>query len=192
MYRMYLVCIMYTIQDMHFLRWIQEDMDMIWKQMNLYVSDAISKLGHDDFLLLYYHRLYAFSNDLFTIVLLPKTQKIIRDYCITSQKTIVSLIVLRLFHLFFGNILLQLRAPVPSDSETSCPAPGIRDLIPIQVRWARTWPARKAPALSYSDSPRQAPAQARSGLVWAKVRRMWSWLSVLRRLRERPCPSDPV
>jgi hypothetical protein len=51
-----------------------------------------------------YARLFRIIRDYST----TKTQTIIRYCFITSQKTIISLISLRLFHLIFRNILLQL------------------------------------------------------------------------------------
>jgi hypothetical protein len=75
------------------------------------VSTTISKSGYD------YIRLFLFPQikrdylRLFTIIsdcFIAKTQTIIRDYCIISQKTIISLIALRLFHLFFSPYIIAI------------------------------------------------------------------------------------
>ncbi len=53
-----------------------------------------------------YARLFPIMRDYST----TKTRTIIRDYFIISQKTIISLISLRLFHLFFSEHIIAIIA----------------------------------------------------------------------------------
>ncbi len=97
------------------------------------------------FISTYYTRLFPIISDYFRLFYC-KTQTIIRDYCIISQKTIISLVALRLFHLFFSACIIAIIAII-SRLFALCLSQGITFIILFEMYYCYYFSQRKLFAL---------------------------------------------